>query len=223
MIVNSVWLTEVPIKDELADVKMRFEQQYQATFGNANGKGLYTADDWSRIAFCHQLVGDSRGSILDVGVGPGALLNMLQMSGDFIRVTGIDIRHYTKLVKLTDELDIQIMSVDDMAFADDEFDTVICMEVLEHITQDQFERALVQLRRVAGKRLFMTVPLREPLPLPSYHKLRFDFDDIERYFPNGRYYLLERRRGIPWMVITEDVSNDNSTLDGAITLAPDEE
>jgi 2-polyprenyl-3-methyl-5-hydroxy-6-metoxy-1,4-benzoquinol methylase len=95
------------------------------------------------------------------------------------------------------------MNVTKMTFSDNEFDTVVCMEVLEHIDRDQFVNALKQLRRVTAKYLFMTVPFREPLPLQSYHKLRFDFNDLNMYFPDGKYYLLIRRKGIPWMVIVE--------------------
>lgn len=204
MYVDSIWLDDVPQSKQIKDIRNAFEHEYKERFGMAKGKGLYAEDDWSRIAFCYSLFADDGGSVLDVGVGPGALLNMLGLGGEFSTVTGIDIRHYTKLVKLHDGLDIRIMSVDAMEFADDSFDSVICMEVLEHIDLEQFESALSELRRVARKKLFMTVPIREPEPLPSYHKLRFDFSDIEKYFPHGRYYLMERKRGVPWLGIVEE-------------------
>jgi 2-polyprenyl-3-methyl-5-hydroxy-6-metoxy-1,4-benzoquinol methylase len=207
MYIRIILLNDFKIQSELLKIKYLFEQKYKKRFGSKSKKGFYTLDDWSRIAFCLQFIEDTPGSVLDVGVGPGALLNALHDNKRFLRVTGIDIRHFTKLVKLSEDIDIQIMNVAEMTFTDNEFDIVICMEVLEHIAHEQFVRALKQLRRVAAKCLFMTVPFREPPPLPSYHKLRFDFNDINRYFPNGEYYLLVRRKGVPWMVIVEYLEN----------------
>ena len=207
MYIHSIWLNDIKISKELLEIKNRFKQEYKNRFGSANKKGLYTLDDWSRIAFCKQFVEGNGGSILDVGVGPGALLNALHQDKHFPRVSGIDIRHYTKLVKLSQDIKVEIMNVAEMTFSDNEFDTVICMEVLEHITHKHFIKALKHLRRVTANCLFMTVPFCEPLPLTSYHKLRFGFNDIKMYFPEGEYYLLVRRQGLPWLVIVENLQD----------------
>jgi 2-polyprenyl-3-methyl-5-hydroxy-6-metoxy-1,4-benzoquinol methylase len=207
MFIENIWLNDIRLSEDLLDIKHRFEQEYQSRYGRGHKKGLYNLDDWLRISFCQQYIRSNSGSILDVGVGPGALLNVLHSDKYFSQVTGIDIRHYTKLVKLYEDLDIQIMNVTEMTFSDNEFDTVVCMEVLEHIGHEQFIKALKQLRRVTAKCLFMTVPFCESLPLSPYHKLRFDFNDINFYFPNGKYYLLVRRKGVPWMVIVEYFEN----------------
>ena len=205
MYFRSVWLSDIELSPLVTMVREKFSQEYKRRFGIRQTKGLYKPDDWARISFCHEHVARIGGSILDIGVGPGGLLNILHIDERFDRVTGIDIRHYSKLVKMREDLDIRIMDVGKMSFADNSFDTLVCMEVLEHIEKPHFLRALSELRRVAAKQVFMTIPLREPEPLPPYHKLRFDFGDIVEHFPNGEFYILEPERGVPWLAIIEDI------------------
>ncbi len=205
MYFQSVWLSDIEFSPVVTMVRERFTEEYRGRFGIGQTKGLYKRDDWARISFCHEHVSRVGGSILDIGVGPGGLLNILHIDERFDRVTGIDIRHYSKLVKMSEDLDIRIMDVGNMSFADNSFDTLVCMEVLEHIEKPHFLRALSELRRVAAKQVFMTIPLREPAPLPPYHKQRFDFADIEEHFPDGKFYILEPERGVPWLAIIEDI------------------
>ncbi len=210
MYLHSVWLSDVEFPPLIESVRQRFTEEYESRFGAGQTKGLYKRDDWARISFCYERVAQIGGSILDIGVGPGGLLNILGLDERFDRVTGIDIRHYSKLVKMKDDLDIRIMDVGEMSFADNSFDTLVCMEVLEHIEKPHFLRALSELRRVAAKQIFMTIPLREPEPLPPYHKLRFDFGDVVEHFPDGEFYILEPERGVPWLAIIEDIGDPAS-------------
>ena len=212
MYFQSVWLSDVEFPPLIQSVRQRFTEEYKKRFGVGQTKGLYRRDDWARISFCHEQVARVGGSILDIGVGPGGLLNILRLDERFDRVAGIDIRHYSKLVKMTDDLDIRIMDVGEMSFAENSFDTLVCMEVLEHIEKPHFLRALSELRRVAAKQVFMTIPLREPEPLPPYHKQRFDFADIVEHFPNGEFYILTPERGVPWLAIIEDIGEPASIM-----------
>jgi ubiquinone/menaquinone biosynthesis C-methylase UbiE len=203
-----VYLKEVNLKEHKSSetvnaLRVQFSKEYEQRYGRSSGKGLYTESDWRRISFAYDLVGKKKAdSVLDVGTGPGALLNLLTLGESFSQAKGIDIRRYSKLVEIA-PLDIEIMSVDDMKFPTSSFDTVVCMEVLEHIDIDAFLSALKELRRVAKKQLLMSIPLCEPEPLPSFHKLRFELSDVHRYFPTGEFYLLNPIRGIPWLLILE--------------------
>ena len=51
----------------------------------------------------------------------------------------------------------------DLPFADSTFDKIICSEVLEHLPEDTLTRAVSELRRVASRYIFVTVPFRENL------------------------------------------------------------
>jgi SAM-dependent methyltransferase len=194
-----------PVSDPLLiEIRARFEKRYLAQFGRATGKGLYSDDDWRRINW---VAANLRGGgiALDVGVGPGALLNYLHGSAKFDRAIGIDIRVYSKFQALYPGLDHRLMNVVEMAFEDASIDTVICMEVLEHLPAEDFRRALKELRRVSRGDLLITVPFCEPEPLPPYHQQRFDPERLCHHFPHAKFTLLQRqyRRAVPWVLIHE--------------------
>ncbi|CTQ54737.1 bifunctional 3-demethylubiquinone-9 3-methyltransferase/ 2-octaprenyl-6-hydroxy phenol methylase [Roseibium album] len=200
---------EVPLpvlsNSMLIEIKKQYEDYYNESFGTASSKGLYSNHDWRRIQYCINLIEADKGSALDVGVGPAALLNFLNQARQFDQVTGIDVRRYSKLLLLDESIDYRIMDATKMIFNDESYDTVICMEVLEHLTLNSMIEALSELRRVAKKKLIMSVPFEEPEPLPSYHKQRFDQEKLIEYFPNAEIKLLQRpkRKGWPWAIMVE--------------------
>ncbi|HNP35705.1 MAG TPA: class I SAM-dependent methyltransferase [Woeseiaceae bacterium] len=191
----------------LQSIREQFESAYLKQFGMRTGSGLYKNADWRRLEFATSLIPDNCKSVLDVGVGPGAFLNFLSMSGRFDRVTGIDKRRYSKFIELAPNLDYRIMNVGKTSFPDASFDLVICMEVLEHLDTATLTNALSELRRITCKKLIMTVPFNEPLPLPSYHLQQFDENRIRETFPSAEILLLHRNKEQstwPWAVLVEE-------------------
>lgn len=191
----------------LRTIREQFEEAYLDQFGVRSGRGLYKSADWRRLEFATRLIPSDCKSVLDVGVGPGAFLNYLALSDRFERVTGIDKRRYSKFVELAPDLDYQIMDVGKISFPDDSFDMVFCMEVLEHLDSKTLEAGLASLRRVTRKKLVMTVPFDEPLPLPSYHLQHFDEQRIRATFPDAEIFLVHRsnkQSTWPWAVLIEE-------------------
>jgi SAM-dependent methyltransferase len=192
----------------LLSVREQFEKHYLERLGRSTGKGLYRDDDWRRLQFAETLIPDGVSSILDVGVGPGAFLNYLALSGRFERVTGIDKVRYSRFLSLTPDLDYRIEDITATSFADGAFDVVFCMEVLEHLDDTTLELALSELRRITTRRLIMSVPFNEPLPLPSYHVQHFDEHRLRTMFPDATLALLRRGRwhqtAWPWAIVVED-------------------
>lgn len=182
--------------------------KYTEEHGKNSGKGFYSNHDWRRIQHALTLLSPGSKTILDVGVGPGALLNYLQLSGTYEHVTGIDIRTYSKLIMTDEATDYRIMDATDMPFEDNTYDTVVCMEVLEHLQGDLLTKAIAQLRRVARRQLIMSVPFDEPKPLPSYHHQHFDEARLAALFPQAEQHLLQRphRKGWPWAILVETYS-----------------
>jgi ubiquinone/menaquinone biosynthesis C-methylase UbiE len=167
--------------------------------------GVYRGHEWNRLAFACELA--KGNSVLDVGVGNGALLAMLWRSGSCQRVCGIDFRRGSKL-RLTTPAEFREMNVTDLTFADGEFDTVFCMEVIEHLPPEQVPAALRHLRRVARQRLILTVPDNEPHPLFHQdglygHKQSFDDAKLRQLFPNAVATLVPRPR-VSWVLIVEE-------------------
>jgi len=179
-------------------------QQFRAAYPG-RGIGFYSDDDWNRLLQAYLAVEGE--SVLDVGVGNGAFLNILARSGRFRRIVGIDIRRHSMLM-LPDGVEFRIMSILDLDFPPDTFDTVVCMEVLEHLEIDDLPTALAELRRVCRHRLITTVPLNEPYPLflhdqPGGHRQRFDDAALDVIFPHATRAIVPRFR-VPWSMIIED-------------------
>jgi ubiquinone/menaquinone biosynthesis C-methylase UbiE len=180
------------------------KEKYIERFGMGKGRlGWYTENDWRRIDYISSLLPEGK-SVLDIGMGSGAFLNLLLSLNTFQRVLGIDIRRYSKFTMLFERQSYEIMyaSVTNLPFADKSIDVVTCMEVLEHIDKRPFLAALAELRRVS-RSLITTVPYNERKPLPSYHNIRFTDNDLLTYFPHGEFILLKKSTGTDWMVIVE--------------------
>ncbi len=189
---------------ELSEFANQIKAGYTEKFPNERRPGNYSIHDWKRVDYVFsQLQGSQK--VLDVGVGCGQLVHILSASGRFQEVVGADISRHTRFVKLDlASFDMKYFDVASIPFEDDAFETVICMEVLEHLEQDHFLKAVSELRRVCCGELFMSVPWQEPYPLYRAHKLRFDNKELKTYFPTARYTLLDRGNSVPWMLIREN-------------------
>jgi SAM-dependent methyltransferase len=103
-------------------------------------------------------------SVLDVGCGEGVLTEQwAERLGDG-RVVGIDLDD-PKLraewdTRRRGNLEFRAEDATSLSFADDEFDLVAAIEVLEHLPDP--EATMAEMARVARSRLLVSVP-REPL------------------------------------------------------------
>jgi SAM-dependent methyltransferase len=94
--------------------------------------------------------------ILDAGCGTGLMIQEMRCYGS---VVGVDLSeqalHFCRLRGLDD---VQMASVTELPFADDSFDVVTAVDIIEHIDDDV--AALAECRRVLrpGGRLYIFVP-----------------------------------------------------------------
>ena len=122
------------------------------------GKGRFDTLSRSKLA---RIVRDSGQSILDVGCGPGVYLKALKETGHI--VAGVDAnpifveqaRQVSQNVWQTD-LDAEFLR----AFKDASFDTVLMLDILEHIEHDR--ELLQDAKRVCRQNVILTVPARMP-------------------------------------------------------------
>jgi len=157
--------------------------------------------EWQRLS---HVLGKLRPGQRCLEVGPGRcyLTTMMKRAGLYSSISAIDI---VPRRSLPGSVDFRIMSVAEMDFETNAFDTVLCMEVLEHLQDDHFESALSELRRVCRGQLIVTLPYKEPIPLPAYHLQAFDEERIQRLFPQGRKSLLLKDpvTRVPWILVEE--------------------
>lgn len=99
------------------------------------------------------------GSVLEVGSGRGYLLRRLSEQPRISRLVGVDLVEPVALdaMKNVEYVHGSILA---LPFADNEFDTVVCTHVLEHIPD--VHQALRELRRVAAKQVIIVIPKERP-------------------------------------------------------------
>lgn len=90
------------------------------------------------------LVGDSRGKILDIGCGVGYFLRVARERG--WDVAGLDLDKAAVDIACQHDIDVRWEVADEMSFSDGEFDVVTLFNVIEHLPAPQM--TLKEIRRV---------------------------------------------------------------------------
>jgi SAM-dependent methyltransferase len=134
-----------------------------------------------------------RPRILEIGCGSGALLQDLQEKNT---VYGMDLADAA--LKICRERGLDCVSMADVTalpYGDEAFDTVIAIDVLEHIDDDG--AALREIHRVAkpGGTLIVTVPAFQMLwsrrDVDHHHKRRYRVSGIRKRLRDGGFEVLK--------------------------------
>jgi len=122
------------------------------------------------------------GSILDAGCGTGITLQYIERFG---RPFGVDKEMVAlKFCKTRDAKRLTCAPIEDLPFADASFDIVTCLDVIEHVEDDQ--KAITEIARVIrpGGLLILTVPAFEIFwsdhDVINHHKRRYRRNQIRR-------------------------------------------
>ena len=144
-----------------------------------------------------RIVADVTGeSVADIGCGTGVLLKHIRAGNPGLkRLAGVDfvIDDAAKL----DGIEYHAARIENLPFADGEFDTVVCTHVLEHVLD--LRGSLAELRRIAAKRLIVVVP-RE-------REYRYSFNPHFNFFPY-RHSFLRQAWPVPAEHACEDIGRD---------------
>lgn len=189
------------LKEIIQEVRSFYEERYPV-----KESGFFSPHDWERCqALAERVVGSS---LLDVGIGAGQIFNVLAKMPSIDKLVGIDVRWNKKLIR-PDRGVLELHNILSLPFEDNSFDTVSCMEVLEHLEIIDFAKGLSELRRVCRSRLIMTIPYKEPEPVWHHdvaggHRQSFSEDKIERFFPRAKRHLISRGpKASPWIMLIE--------------------
>lgn len=124
----------------------RYERAYQR---NDYRMGFRRRRDSAAV-----LKGLDKGSLLDVGAGRGEGVRIALAAGH-IPVHGVEPVDY-----LCDGATIVKGVATELPFATESFDTVMCLDVLEHLVEDDIVPALKEFKRVASRFVFLTASER---------------------------------------------------------------
>jgi len=163
----------------------------------------------ARLRLAIDLLGPDRyASLLEIGYGSGIFLPELARHAD--RLAAIDVHDEAERVeemlrRLGVSAELSRASLFELPFADGEFDALVCVSVLEHLTE--LERALGELRRVlrAGAVAVLGFPVRNPVTDGFFRLVGYDqraihpssHDDILRAAERHPGFALERRAHFP--------------------------
>jgi SAM-dependent methyltransferase len=144
--------------DKLADFRRRAPfltaQEYEDLY-NKHPR-VHDATDNSEaciVRIAKHIIGQS---VCDVGCGTGHLLREIarRRPEESRRYVGVDFvvpEHFSE-----EGISFVKAPIEELPFANREFDTVICTHVIEHILD--YRRAIAELRRITRKRLIIVVP-----------------------------------------------------------------
>ncbi len=117
-------------------------------------------------------------SVCDIGCGTGFLVRQIRaVRPDLARVAGSDF--IVDGIVATPGTEFHAAKVEELPFADGEFDTVVCTHLLEHLLEPR--KAVAELRRIARRRLIIVVPCER--------EYRYTFNPHFNFFPYRGSFL----------------------------------
>lgn len=167
-------------------------QLYVDRFGEAAAKKRIPLSNWQRADFCWQTV-PRDCSLIDVGSGLGEFVNLFALNNDGVPVASVDTRDWDLWFDATGHIERIYKSIYDLG-DDDSRDVVTCFEVIEHLPPERLEEAVAILRRLAKRRLFVSVPFMEPPPGCKGHRTRFTDRNLLELFPDAEFTVLAKAR-----------------------------
>jgi SAM-dependent methyltransferase len=133
---------------------------------------------------CIQLAGPIEGLALDLGCGPGTLMQALRAGHPQVRIVGCDLSHALCSRAHARNPGVPVIEGDAevLPFHDHQFDIVFMTEVLEHLLAPT--QALHEIRRVLKPqgRLLLSVPNRDWVKYDRYIVNRTPFQPVDDHW-----------------------------------------
>jgi len=121
----------------------------------------------ARVEATIRLIPENVHSILDVGCGDGRLTNRL--AGTYSRVVGAEISKEALQYVKTEAV---IAAADALPFEDCSFDLVLSTELIEHLPDWVYQKAIIEMKRVAKQWILIGVPWKEQLTISQAKCIR---------------------------------------------------
>jgi 2-polyprenyl-3-methyl-5-hydroxy-6-metoxy-1,4-benzoquinol methylase len=144
----------VPEQDPFEAHRCAFALQLRLSMAKAPGDG-----EFQSLA---RRMADHCDSVADIGCGDGHLASLYRDAG-IPRVAGTDISQprVERCMETYPGIDFRVADIYSLPFESNEFDTVSCIEVIEHTEHPR--DALRELGRIASGNVVVTVPYDRPI------------------------------------------------------------
>jgi ubiquinone/menaquinone biosynthesis C-methylase UbiE len=156
-------------------------------------KGYDYKDRW--ISYWHQIdevLKLEPRTVLEIGIGNGIVVEYLEKQG--LKVKTLDIDEH-----LNPDFTASVL---DMPLDNNSFDVILCAEILEHLPFEDFERALLELKRVTKRYVVLSLPHFGPpvkfsfkIPLIKEIKIAFKIPFYRKHQFNGEHYWEIGKKG----------------------------
>jgi 2-polyprenyl-3-methyl-5-hydroxy-6-metoxy-1,4-benzoquinol methylase len=171
------------------NLKSKLRKPDPSEYSTIVGKGQFIPCQVEAYFLALNLYVEEKATVLDVGFGLGYGLNILAIKAS--EVTGVDVDwkvyDYCRdtVVGRNPRLkELRLYDGYNLEYADQQFDVVTCVDVLEHI-QD-YDRFLKELLRVTRKGVFISTPNRRPeytnpdgTPKNYWHLREWSFEELD--------------------------------------------
>jgi len=183
---------------DLADFRARApflsDQEYEDLY--KHHPRVHEGTDNSKDCIARMIKDVEGSSVVDVGCGTGVLLKMIKAARpDVQRLVGVDFA--IDDADALSGIDYVAAKIEDLPFADNEFDTVICTHVIEHVLDTR--AAIAELRRICARRLIIIVP-RE-------REYKYTFNPHFNFYPYAHSFL-RAMQPVPDSYAVQDIRRD---------------
>ncbi len=190
---SAIILDDVVLSPELSSI---YDQYVALSKIGKVGENHTRLADFRRWQIAYQLMIKSTNH-LDIGCGVGQFANLLKKNNSQCNVAACDVSRSWRLQNI---FGFKYVDFDLKNSLDEIYDTVSCLEVIEHIEND-FDNAVLNLKKIVGKQLLLSVPFSEKLPLGPGHFQVFTKQRLEKLFPNSKYYFCLNKNICQWVLI----------------------
>lgn len=135
-------------------------------------KGSRTVRD--RIHTAYQFL-KPEGSVLNIGSGQGFLelkaLESIESKEYVWHACDISEKGIEGIKRISNKIDARTCDIRNLPYQDNQFNQIVCMEVLEHLHKSQVMTAYSEMKRVIkdkGSRFIFSVPVYEPRSLTTH-------------------------------------------------------
>ncbi|MDX2049454.1 MAG: class I SAM-dependent methyltransferase [Chitinophagaceae bacterium] len=137
-----------------------FEKLYYEDEVHWEHESLQDPANRERIHFTASLIPEDVKSLADIGCGNGVFVNFLQTARPGLKILAVD-RSTTALKYVQTEK--KLGDISGIPAENSAFDCVTCLEVIEHLPVQVYEKALQELARIAKDYIIISVPYLEEL------------------------------------------------------------